>query len=182
MSEFTNHSASAEAGAARYIPAVLELLGDQDPMLVLAGTADWCRSQIAELGPDQLAAPEAEGKWSIAGVLAHFADSELVWGYRLRRVLAEDRPVLSGFDQDQWADRLGYRNADVRAALALFDALRTAHLRLLESATSDDLERVAIHAERGEESARHMVRLYAGHDLAHRRQLERIVRLQRFAS
>jgi hypothetical protein len=45
---------------------------------------------------------------------------------------------------------------------------------LLAAASSTDLDRVGVHAERGEESVRHMMRLYAGHDLAHLRQIERI--------
>jgi hypothetical protein len=40
-----------------------------------------------------MAAPEAKGKWSIRHVVQHLADSELVWGYRLRKVLGEDRVV-----------------------------------------------------------------------------------------
>ena len=108
-------------------------------------------------------------------VLQHLADSELVWGYRLRRLLAEDRPALTGFDQDLWASRLGYAAADRDQALAMFGVLREANLRLLAQASPEDLDRVAVHAERGEESARHMIRLYAGHDLVHRRQLQRVV-------
>jgi hypothetical protein len=52
--------------------------------------------------------------------------------------------------------------------------VRRANLRLLERATPADLKRVGLHAERGEESVGHLRRLYAGHDLLHRRQIERI--------
>jgi len=89
-------------------------------------------------------------------------------------VLAEDRPALTGFDQDAWAARLHYENADADAALAVFEALRRVHLDLLRAAGPDDLARCGVHVERGEESVAHMVRLYAGHDLVHRRQLRRI--------
>ena len=37
-----------------------------------------------------------------------------------------------------------------------------------------DLKRVGVHAERGEESVEHLRRLYAGHDLLHLRQIARI--------
>jgi hypothetical protein len=89
-------------------------------------------------------------------------------------VLAHDRPPITGYDQDLWADRLGYGDADVREALAEFAALRKGHLRLLKRAIPHDLDRVGVHAERGEESVRHMLRLYAGHDVLHLRQIERI--------
>lgn len=175
MSVYSNLASNSSEGAARYIAAVLELLGDEDPLLILESTVSWCRECTAGLTREQLAAPESPGKWSIAGVLQHLGDSELVWGYRLRKVLAEDRPALAGFDQDLWANRLGYAAADRDQALSLFTALREANLRLLAHVSPDDLDRVGLHAERGEESVRHMMRLYAGHDLAHRRQLRRLV-------
>jgi len=174
LSVYSNLAAGSSEDQAAYIGAVLDLLGDREPVDVLGSTVPWCRAYADRLSAEQLGTPEAEGKWSAAGVLQHLADSELVWGYRLRKVLAEDRPALTGFDQDLWAGRLGYADADPATALALFAALRSANLALLEQASGSDLERVGIHYERGEESVRHMMRLYAGHDLVHRRQLERI--------
>ena len=89
-------------------------------------------------------------------------------------VLSHDRPQIAGYDQDRWADRLRYGDADAVQALDDFTALRRANLRLLQRATADDLARVGVHAERGEESVAHMIKLYAGHDLLHLRQLARI--------
>jgi hypothetical protein len=175
MSIYSNRADSAAEGAAAYIAAVLELLGDQDPIGVLESTVRWCSERTEGRSSLQLAAPEAPGRWSIAAVLQHLADSDLVWAYRLRRVLAEDRPVLVGYDQDLWADRLGYARADRDEALALFSALRAANLSLLRSTSPEELDRVGVHAERGEEPVRHMIRLYAGHDLVHRRQLQRLL-------
>lgn len=174
MSIYSNLAAGPVEDRAAYAAAVLELLGDRDPVDVLSSTASWCRGCVAPLSAEDLAAPEAEGKWSAAAVLQHLADAELVWGYRLRKVLAEDRPRITGFDQDLWAERLGYTAADPGAALAMFSVLRSANLELLARASQADLDRVGLHDERGEESVRHMMRLYAGHDLVHRRQLHRI--------
>ena len=97
-----------------------------------------------------------------------------LWGYRLRLVLAQDRPTLTGYDQDLWANRLHYDQAPIDEALDRFAVLRRSNLRLLADATPDDLQRVGVHAERGEERVDHMIRLYAGHDLLHLRQLARI--------
>jgi uncharacterized damage-inducible protein DinB len=174
MSVYTNPASGAKADAEAYIEAVLALLGDQDPMAVLRGTPAAARRLTLGLTVEELRRPESEGKWSPVEVLQHLADSELVWGYRLRRVLAEDRPALTGYDQDLWAERLRYPLADAEQALGMFETLRGAHVALLERATPEELARVGIHEERGEESLAHMVRLYAGHDLVHRRQLARI--------
>lgn len=175
MSVFTNPANAARESAQAYIIAVLGLAEGRDPMEVLAATGARLRDLIAGKSDGDLRRPEREGKWSLAQVVAHLADSELVWGYRLRRIVAESRPRIEGYDQDLWAERLDYASADVPSSLAVFDALRNAHLRLLATMTDDDLRRVGVHEERGEESVAHLIRLYAGHDLLHLRQMERIV-------
>jgi uncharacterized damage-inducible protein DinB len=174
MSVFSNPAQRSVDQAQAYTKAVLDLLGSRDPIEVLSGTAAELSRLITGLSPEQMAHPEAPGRWSIAHVLQHLADSELVWGYRVRMVLAHDRPVITGYDQDLWADRLGYARADAQQAIADFGVLRAANLRLLSHASAADLARVGVHAERGEESVSHMMKLYAGHDVLHVRQLQRI--------
>lgn len=174
MSVFTNPASSSREQAAAYTSAVLGLLGDRDPREVLEQTASALTRACTGLSTDQMTRPEATGKWSVRHVLQHLADSELVWGWRLRLVLAQDRPPLTGYDQDLWAERLGYDDASVGQALEEFKVLRRGNLRLLSHASPDDLARVGVHAERGDESVAHMVRLYAGHDLLHIAQLDRI--------
>ena len=94
----------------------------------------------------------------------------------MRLILAQDRPQLTGYDQDLWAERLRYDKADPSDAFELFGVLRRANLRLVEEASPADLKRTGVHVERGEESLEHLRRLYAGHDLLHLRQIERIRR------
>lgn len=176
MSVFTNPaSTSIEQGRA-YTNAILDLLGTREPLEVLEGTESALRKMLDGLSPGAIATPEAAGKWSIRQVLQHLADSDLVWGYRVRMVLTHDRPPLTGYDQDLWADRLRYDEADAHQALDEFGVLRRANLRLLRRASPQDFKRVGVHAERGEESVEHMVRMYAGHDLLHLNQIGRIRR------
>jgi len=175
MSVYSNRADSSPEDIAGYVPAVLDLLGESDPRDVLSTTHAALRRVVETVPAETLATPEAEGKWSIVEVLQHMADSELVWGYRLRMVLGQERPTLTGYDQDQWAARLRYDLSDPATAVAEFGVLRAANLRLLARATESDLTRVGVHAERGEESVAHMIRLYAGHDRLHLRQIERLV-------
>ena len=174
MSVFTNNANRAPEQAAAYVAAVLDLLGDRDPIAVLRGTPDALGSAMDGLTRQQFYQPEAEGKWSIVQVLQHLADSEMVWAWRVRLILAQDRPALTGYDQDLWAQRLGYDRADPVDALELFAVVRRANLRLVEEASPEDLQRVGVHVERGEESLAHLLRLNAGHDLLHIRQIERV--------
>lgn len=174
MSVFTNPIGAAADQARAYIEAVLGLVAGRDPLGILEELPAALRAAVEGLSDAQMRRPEAPGKWSILGVLQHLADSELVWAWRLRLVVAEERPTLTGYDQDRWAERLAYRDADPTEALRLIEVLRAANLRLLRSLSPADLARVGIHAERGEESVEHMIALYAGHDLVHRRQIARI--------
>lgn len=176
MSVLSNRSIDPPQERGAYAAAILDLLGDREPLAVLAGTHSQLTRAIDGLTPAQLRQPEAPGKWSIAGVLRHFADTEVVWGWRMRLILAHDRPAITGFDQDLWADRLHYADSDPEESLDAFRVLRRDNLRLLERATPEDMQRVGVHAERGEESVAYLCRLYAGHDLAHLQQIGRIRR------
>ena len=174
MSQFTNPASSTPAETAAYVAALLQLLGDKDPAAVLRETPLALQRFVQAVPVDVVTTPEAPGKWSIREVVQHLADSDLVGGFRLRMILAQDRPPLVGYDQDLWESRLRYRDVNFHEALDLFLTLRRANLRLWDGLSETDLARVGIHSERGEESLAHMRRLYAAHDLMHLRQLERI--------
>ncbi|MFA5897522.1 MAG: DinB family protein [Hyphomicrobium sp.] len=174
MSVLSNRSTDPPQERGAYAAAILDLLGGREPLAVLRETHAALTRVIDGLSPAQLRQPESPGKWSIAQVLQHLADSDLVWGWRLRLILSHDRPTITGYDQDLWANRLNYAESDPAEALATFDVLRRGNVRLIERATPDDLQRVGVHAERGDESVAHLCRLYAGHDLSHLRQIDRI--------
>lgn len=129
---------------------MLGLIGDRRPIDVLRETPGAAARAVATLTPEKLRTPESDGKWSVAQVLRHLADTDIVWGWRMRLILAQDRPAITGFDQDLWAERLDYANADPNESLETFAVLR------------------------GDESAGYLVRLYAGHDLMHLTQIDRI--------
>ena len=154
MSVFTNSASRSKDEAGDYTTAVLGLVGGVPPLEILSMTASRLREATRGLSKSQLARREAPDKWSINHVLRHLADSEIVWGWRMRMALAHDRPPITGYDQDAWADKLGYGDADAEESVREFDVLRAGNLRLLRNATSDDMKRVGVHAERGEEIGR----------------------------
>jgi uncharacterized damage-inducible protein DinB len=172
-SQIANPSGAADSADA-YTAAILQVLGQREPLAVFQATPAALRPILADLSLDELSRPERPGKWSMRAVIQHLADTELILGYRFRMVLAHDRPTMQACDQDLWADRLDYATSDLEAALADFTTLRHANLRLLERTSAAQRQRVGLHTERGEESVAHMMRMYAGHDLVHLRQLERI--------
>jgi hypothetical protein len=142
---------------------------------VLRETPGAAARAVATLTPQKLRTPEAPGKWSVAHVLRHLADTDVVWGWRMRLILAQDRPPITGFDQDLWAERLDYANAiptshsrRLRCCAATICADRARHVPRPRA------RRRARRARRRERG--YLVRLYAGHDLMHLNQIERIAR------
>jgi hypothetical protein len=175
MSELANRASDAAAQASAYVAGILQALGSRDPFEVLAEMPEFLRGAVAGLTPEQEATPERPGKWSVRQVVQHLADSDLVGAFRFRMVLAHDAPELPGYDQDLWAERLGYQDVDLATSLEQFSYLRRLNLRVLRRATPEDMrQRVMRHAERGDEPLHHMIKLYAGHDIVHLRQIARI--------
>lgn len=138
----------------------------------LAATPKTLAELIESIGPARSAAPPAPGKWSPAEIVAHLADCELVFAFRLRQTLAEDSPTIQPFDQEKWA--AWYGGVSAAQALGAFSAMRGWNLQLLRNLPAHDYERTVTHPERGTMTFRTIVETMAGHDLNHIGQLERI--------
>jgi hypothetical protein len=89
----------------------------------------------------------APDKWSIVEILAHLADMEILYAYRMRQMVADDKPVIAPIDQDQWAARLGYREESVPELLALYGLNRHHTLNLLRRLKPENLDKGAFHPE-----------------------------------
>jgi hypothetical protein len=169
-----NYVADDPAALRRYTDNLVALVGSDAPLDVLGATPEILLQRIDALSERQRTTPEKPGKWSVRDVVQHLADSELVGGFRFRMILTHDEPPIPGYDQDLWAEGLRYREVPIAEALADFTAIRGANLRMLRRARPEDFERAGIHSERGRETLSFLVRLYAGHDRAHLRQIDRI--------
>jgi hypothetical protein len=158
-----------------YAESLYGLLGSRDALEVQEELVGWLATRTAGLDDATLRRPEAPGKWSVIEVVQHLADTELAYGYRIRMILTHETWPMELFDREGWARELHYTGASLAGALDQLRALRAANLRLYRSLSAAQLARVGIHAERGPESVATCIRLLAGHDLAHRRQIDRIL-------
>jgi len=158
-----------------YIKRMLGNVEGQDPLKVEAGTAKKLDRLIKGVPASKLRKRPAPGKWSVAEILAHLADSEIARGWRMRQILGAPGTPIQAFDQDVWAISGHYEKRDARKSVELFRVLREANIALLKSLTPEQWKHYGMHAERGEESIEHIVRLNAGHDINHTKQVERIV-------
>jgi tRNA-binding EMAP/Myf-like protein len=159
----------------QYTARLLGLLGDDDPLPVLASTPERLGRLIAGRSPADLQWSPETGRWSIAQILSHLADAEIVLAYRMRMILSSPGTAIQAFDQDAFVRSQHAEAADACESLALFAAVRGATLRLLRGLTDEERDRFGIHAERGRESIRHLERLNAGHDRNHLAQIERLI-------
>jgi hypothetical protein len=114
------------------------------------------------------------GKWSIKEIVSHLADTELVYGYRYRRTIAEPGASLGEFDQEIWAKELLYRKQPLDTIKETFSALRKQNLVLLKLVPKGVWSQHASHPEYGTISLREMVAHLATHDRNHLSQIERI--------
>ena len=142
------------------------------PDAILAATPAKLAALLQAIGTAKAAVPLAPGKWSPAQILAHLADCEIAFGFRLRQTLAEDNHVIQPFDQDKWAAT--YRDVSATQALATFTALRAWNLTLIRTALPASAAKPANHPERGSMTFLTIVETMAGHDLNHIAQLQTV--------
>jgi uncharacterized damage-inducible protein DinB len=148
----------------------------KQPLRVQQATAQKLSALTRRLSKKQLTRRPAPGKWSIAEILAHLADSELVAGWRLRLILGSNGTPIQAFDQDVWADTFSYSRRDPKASLEMFRTLRANNVALLKSVPKPLWDNYGVHSERGKETVAHIVRMFAGHDLNHLQQVEKIAK------
>jgi hypothetical protein len=139
---------------------------------ILAATQGEIGRLILAIGAEKENAAPAPGKWSAAEIIAHLADCELVFGFRLRQTLAENAPTIQPFDQEKWAAT--YTGVPAKQALEVFTALRGWNLRLIGLALPQAAERPVTHPERGMMTFLTLVETMAGHDLNHLGQLKKL--------
>jgi DinB superfamily len=112
------------------------------------------------------------GGWSARMVAHHLADSEATAYVRLRRLIAEDEPIIIGYDEAEFARRLHYERP-IGASLAVLKAVREASLELLAAISADEWERAGRHSESGAYSVDDWLRTYANHSHEHADQIRR---------
>ncbi len=120
----------------------------------------------------ELDARPADGGWTAREVANHLPDSEINGAVRLRRLIAEDAPVIIGYDQEQWAERL-YYNRPIAAALAALTAIRSLNAELLDALTEEEWQRTGMHSESGRYGVDTWLTTYAAHAHDHADQIRR---------
>jgi hypothetical protein len=131
---------------------------------------------------DLNALPAAPDTWTARMVVHHLADSEMMSALRLRRLIAEDHPVIEGYDEPTFARRLFYDDRPIEPALAAVAAARATTLQILERLTEAQWARGGVHTESGRYGVEDWLQIYAAHAHEHADQIRRAISVGRAAS
>jgi hypothetical protein len=117
---------------------------------------------IAGLDESGLDVRERPNEWSPREVIHHLADSEMTSAIRLRRLIAEDQPVLVGYDQEEFARKL-YYNRPIEPSLLALKGARESTTQLLHQLTEEEWARAGMHTESGRYTVTEWLEYYAQH-------------------
>lgn len=153
----------------------LALTEGQEPLEMQRRAPETLAQLIAGASGEALRRPASPGKWSIAEILRHLVDDEIVSTWRYRRMIEQPGCALHSFDQDAWVRMGDDPSGSPQETLELFRLLRLANLRMLAKLSEPQWQSHGMHAERGRIAVRDLVRHMAGHDVNHIEQIERIL-------
>ncbi len=124
------------------------------------------------IGEAELDARPPTGDWSPREIVHHLADSEMTSAIRLRRLLAEDRPSISGYDEEELARRLFY-DRPIEASLEMLRAARRTTAEILDRMDEHAWSREGTHSDSGRYSVETWLEIYAAHAHDHAEQIMR---------
>lgn len=140
-----------------------------------ASAAGELEAAIADVRDDELDAHPIEGEWSVREIAHHVCDSEMTSAIRLRRLIAEDDPAITGYDEMEWSRRLHYPERPIGPSMAAMHGARETTLSILERLTDQEWERAGTHSELGAYSVDRWLEIYAEHPREHAEQARRVL-------
>ncbi|HYG76166.1 MAG TPA: DinB family protein [Planctomycetota bacterium] len=114
------------------------------------------------------------GKWTLREILVHLSDTETVLLDRLRRLAAEEKPLLTAFDENRWASTLFYKQRDLNLARAQFEAARRGIIELVRTLPDSFDSKTGMHSEAGPLTFGQMLEKVGSHNVHHLEQIKAI--------
>jgi hypothetical protein len=111
------------------------------------------------------------GEWTPRQIAHHLADSEMMSAIRIRRLLTEAEPVIYGYDEKAFAEKLT-SDRPIQPSLEAMRWARETCAQLLERMTPADWNIVGTHTESGRYTTEDWLRIYAAHAHDHAEQIK----------
>ena len=121
------------------------------------------REAIKGLTSLQLRTPAPPGNWSVLQIVCHISDFELVYADRMKRVIAEDQPMLLSGNPDRFASKLAYHQRDLEEELDVISSVRRQVARILKTLNVEDFERTGQHSVDGSLTLSLLLERISGH-------------------
>lgn len=145
--------------------------------LTLESTPALLARAAAELPEDTVRHRGTAGGFSLVEQVWHLADLEReAYAVRIRRILAEDEPLLSNFDGDRVAHERLYHRRDLAEGLLSFTLARTRTLQRLRDVSADEWKRTGLQEGIGRVELSDVPRMMAEHDRIHGVEIAELVR------
>ncbi len=174
MNEYNVTDAVGAGPFIKYVQFHIDNLAGRDPLTVRQQAWARYRDLVQGLTDQQLTMPEKPGKWSIAGVFRHLADTELTFVYRMKLACVVDRPQVPSVSADDWAKALDYWNLDPQCAISAYHTQAEDTSAWYAALPEEFRRREYVHSEMGPQSVALGFHILASHDELHLKQVARI--------
>jgi hypothetical protein len=154
-------------------PPYAEHVGDRDPVALLRTSLDDYHARVPRLGAAEWSRPWAPGKWTVAQIIVHVTQWEMIMGLRVRCGVAAPDFTLQPLDQDELM-RVEGEVVSGPTAFDAFEAVRRMNIAFAESLTPEQRRKRVMHPERGAIDVEQLLVTLAGHGVHHFKQIASI--------
>lgn len=128
-----------------------------------ASQAGAMKRWIAGLSRAECLAHPVSGTWSVQNLVVHMLDSDLVATHRMRRIAAEECPLLIAYDETLFARNINEDGTDLAVVADLFDLNRRFTAGFLRTLAPEALQRAGVHNQRGKVTLHQIIEIYVHH-------------------
>lgn len=160
----------------QYTDRILSYQQGEDPLSIMAATPKKLVRLLKGISRKAMYKRPAPDRWSVGEILAHLADAEISYAWRIRQMLAANGTLVQAYDQDAWARIFDYPKHDPNLSLDAYRIQRERNVQLLRQVPREMWENFGMHEERGKETVTRLTEMVAGHDINHVRQIEEMAK------
>lgn len=150
----------------KYIQRYLDLVPSEHWIEELKISGKKTLEIYEKLSEEQANFAYAEGKWTLKILLQHLIDTEKVFAYRAMRFSRNDQSLVSGFDEEAWADNSYAETRTLKSLIKEFKVTRKQSSIFFKTLPAEALQLIGIVNE-NEIKVETIGKLTVGHNLHH---------------